>query len=939
MAFGTGESRAAKVASAETDARGNSGENNAREEAYKSFQPVGNEQKAEANEKVAENPFPAGDPFNILAQANGELEKSGKLTPESRANYKRAINVADAINQSYVASKFTLAEQALQKVYPKEKQNEVRTAEPRKVQEEMQVLQTMALAPALTRFAYAQALSVSGDGQAALPLLEQVLRYDPRFVDDPAFKALARNVGFITDNPYSHVQAADQAATAGNAKTAEREWRKAVAAADALPVQMYSSELQKVEDALKSQRDQAKNQDLLRQKAALATLIDFPATLRVQAADFYLRQAKPAESKCLLDEAAAKNPSIRDDDTYKKLVQTSDKYSPDLVAGTVDILKKSGKEIVSDLGAGTIGLAATSIVAGGPLLKLGAGLLAGGLTKHGLNMAMGVDSPLGKDMVWGGVDVLAFVTGAGVRKSLIDRMETGLGKETLEVLLKDGGAMGLKNLETKEAALLSKQSLLENALAGRVKDPTIASTRTDLYRLSADQLFSRAMTDADKISIKQGLAESLSRAERGALDSVLANSATVAEKSLLEDRVAAFGAQQQRLTLEKSALEQHIAKLTGPNGPIGLDGLSAATELLTEGVAGKREIAAAELKQAVAQAPWWQRPILWSQGHAPLLWRLPNESLAGFQTAQKEFLAARGSVFSAVNPLNAFRSVDELGSLKGIQSHMYWQRYGIDAASVGATSVVLRGSREADKIGSIDPATGKKYSAYDAVTNTAVGSAVDAATGGLVMAGGRSLAGTFTRFSGAAGEINARPALTSAANASAYDQMADSVRLASNAFKQQAYKPIGDFLSALSLSEGSATTRASAAVLTGAGLFSPQFSDFVRLRGRQHEYETVLKEIEKPIVDEHPELLTRSSINPSPYPAPARPVPPPVYARRPPYMPPAPAVYPHPPAPGVYPHPPAPVVVYPHPPYRPPAPPVYTRPPHTPPAPTVYWQK
>src|SRR4030095_6419344 len=111
MTHGAGEARVADAAIAKPDDRAVSGDARAREEAYGSFQRAGNEKKSD-------NLFPAGNPFDLIYEANGELEKDGKLSDQSRADYAAAIKAADAIDRKAVTDRIQLLEKALDKAFP-----------------------------------------------------------------------------------------------------------------------------------------------------------------------------------------------------------------------------------------------------------------------------------------------------------------------------------------------------------------------------------------------------------------------------------------------------------------------------------------------------------------------------------------------------------------------------------------------------------------------------------------------------------------------------------------------------------------------------------------------------------------------------------------------------------------------------------------------------
>src|SRR5262249_14537436 len=201
------------------------------------------------------------------------------------------------------------------------------------------------------------------------------------------------DAGAVGDNPYTHIQQAvalfdPKDSTKQNAKSAEAEWKKAIDAADKLPVDQYRAKLVEVQQQLDAAtNDPLKSAELLKLRDGLKELLGLPASLRLETATFYLQNAKPDEAKAMLEQALQKDPTLKDQERFKQLTQISQENSKDTIDKALSFLKSTGKELVSDGVSGGVGLAAFSLMPGGRVVKLGAALLAGGATKQGLAMA------------------------------------------------------------------------------------------------------------------------------------------------------------------------------------------------------------------------------------------------------------------------------------------------------------------------------------------------------------------------------------------------------------------------------------------------------------------------------------------------------------------------------------------------------------------------
>lgn len=705
-----------------------------------------------ATDKPATGADTGKGPLGKLEEANQVLEKEGMA--KARPLFEQAVAMADQVDVKAV-------DDELVRIAKLGDDPATSEAEKKELAQTATILLMMKHAPFLTRYNFAVALNNNGEHDAAVAMMKKAAELDPEAAKEPTFqKAMemaakkekiteeslkaavgdtSGTSGGVTDNPYTHIQAAQEAEKAGNAKTAEDMWKKAIEAADKLPMDTYKAKLQEVDTALKAEKDPVKSQQLLETKKGLEEVVNLPAALRMETAVFYLKNAKPDEAKAMLEAAVQKNPALKESEQFKQLAGISQENSKDTITKTLDFLKTSGKEIISDLGAGTVGLAVLNLTPGGRVLKLGSGLLAGGATKHGLNMAMGVESSLGRDMVWGGVDTLAFASGAAARRSLLGKME---GRMTSEALLTSARNLGIKEAETL---------------------------------------------------------------------------------ALLE-------------------------------GKSGVNGAKALIDVVAKNVEARKALASQELKTAIAEAPMWKKPLLWAQGHSPLLWRIPNASLEGFKKAELEYLTARGSRWNIANPLSGLGGLEGAGSLKNLEARLFWKRYGVDAAAVGATSFVYRGTHEGAKVGDVDPVTGKKYGVGDAVQNTVIGTAGDAVTGGFLIAGFRGMGGFFTKHSGVSAEVSPLTRPTLAEGASLYARATQPFRLANYGFQRYLVKPVGDmsgragsWLSA----EGSIQSKALGVIPTGAAVFSPKLYEGYGMWEKQNEYEKILAEIQKPLTDKN----------------------------------------------------------------------------------------
>lgn len=789
------------------------------------------------------------DAFDLLQKAHELNEKQGFAA--AKPAFERAVAAADKIDMKMVDDNIKKIEEALKTETDPEKQ--------KKLQELGALFINYKHAPFITRFQMGIAQNNAGDYAGAKATFDAAAAKDPQAAQEAVFKAAldanskqqqikeddlkkvasttptdASRGGAVAtaDNPYTYIQAAAQQAEAGNNKTAEEQWKKAIEAADKLPMDQYRAKLAEIETQLKSESDPVKSQELLKLKEGLKEVVNLPATVRTETALFYLKNAKPDEAKAMLEQALQKDPTLKDNEKFKQLVQISQENSKGTIDKALSFLKSTGKELVSDGISGGVGLAAFSLTPGGRVLKLGSALLAGGATKHGLSMAGlgGEGKSFSQNMVWGGVDALAMVSGAGVRQRMMTGFEKNLGTAALKDMAIKGGITEAERL-----------ALLEGGGAGGLRVLT-GMLEKNSARLSG--------TTLKEIAIKAGITD----AEKLAALEASSGAGGVAELSKL---LKTSGTALNGTTLREMAMQAGITdakQLAAFESKKGLDGLKAVTAMLTENTELKKKAASDALKEAIAAAPWYKKPALWMQGHSPLLWRIPNQSLKTFAEKEREYLAAKGSRWNYMNPLNMFADPGNYSTLRNLEARTFWNRYKIDAASVGATSLVYRGTHEGARIGEVDPVTGKKYSAYDAVTSTALATAGDAVSGGFLIAGFRGMGGFFTKHSGVAGEVKplTRPTPLTA-ESSIYSKVAQPFRYGKYGFDWTA-KKIGDGGTAFTnfLSQEGRLQTGLSAFPTTAALFSPRLYEAYGAWEKTSEYEKILAEIQKPLEDKAP---------------------------------------------------------------------------------------
>lgn len=108
-------------------------------------------------------------------------------------------------------------------------------------------------------------------------------------------------------NPYKHSNAAKHAELKGNLRDAEKYYRLAIDAADALPLEDYSRDFKAVRDRLKNgqsnENEYLDGADLPELVTAYRELLSLPFLTRSQLGGFYARQNAFPEAKELIEQA------------------------------------------------------------------------------------------------------------------------------------------------------------------------------------------------------------------------------------------------------------------------------------------------------------------------------------------------------------------------------------------------------------------------------------------------------------------------------------------------------------------------------------------------------------------------------------------------------------------------------------------------------------
>ncbi len=833
------------------------------------------------------------------------------------------------------------------------KQDEIDTltAQPRAILEQLAALEHLNNSSALSRFAYAEALRQSGDKASARTMLEQVAKLDPEAAKDDKFKQAATDVGLTltpatatSDRPAERtverpappggtgaaqddpqallLQAHEKNAKEGFA-AAKPLFEKAVAAADKIDQTLAATKLKEVEDALKTETDAAKKQQLMELGQAWSFYKNSPVVTRFQMAIAQNNSGDYAGAKTALDELAKKSPDIAKEAAFKTALEANTKQ------------QKITDEALQAAAVASPGTTAGGDTAENPysyIQKATALFDPKDPTKQNAKSA---------EAEWKKAIESADKLPVDQYKTKLAEVEAQIKTETdplksQELLkLKEGlkelvdlpstlrvetATFYLQNAKPDEAKAMLEQALQKNpALKDQERfkqlvaisqenskdtiDKALGFLKSTGKELLADGisggvgLAAFSLTPGGRVlklgsavlaggATKHGLSMAglggdasapLKNFAWGGVDALaMVSGAGVRNKMMGNFERSLTGASAKEMLLKGGVTSAE--KLALVEGKSGMDALKAATAVLTEQSVAKKTAASAALKDAVAAAPLWQKPLVWAQGHSPLLWRIPTKSMETFAAREREYLAAKGSRMNYLNPLNMFASPNNYsGTLRNLEARTFWNRYKIDAVSVGATSAVYRGSHEAVRVGDVDPVTGQKYSAYDAVTNTALGTVGDGISGGFLVAGFRGMGGFFTKHSGVAGEANplVRPTGPAAlgADAGLGSRFAQGGRYAWHyGARMPKYgmdlvgKKIGDAGTAGSqwLSQSPRVQTSLSVIPTGAALFSPKLYEAYGAYEKTSEYEKILAEIQKPLEDKTP-------VQPLPSDAPAKP--------------------------------------------------------------------
>src|SRR5262249_52946176 len=106
-------------------------------------------------------------------------------------------------------------------------------------------------------------------------------------------------------------------------RSAEREWKKAIDAADNLPFEDYRARLDAIRYLRTLASDPLEAQDDIQFEEALKQVIDLPWELRLVTAGFYLGNGKPDAAKAMPEEALKKNQALKKEERFKELCKAA----------------------------------------------------------------------------------------------------------------------------------------------------------------------------------------------------------------------------------------------------------------------------------------------------------------------------------------------------------------------------------------------------------------------------------------------------------------------------------------------------------------------------------------------------------------------------------------------------------------------------------------
>jgi len=737
-----------------------------------------------------------GEEFYDYLKKAHEAESGPGGFSAAKPFYDKAVQAADAVNQQEVTDQ-------LKRLNDLKNQPGV-TDDQKKLYDQGIVGWTQYQhAPFTARFQYGIAQNNAGDAAGAKATLDQAKAKDGVAANDPAIAAVLDmvNKGQKTtpdaiqaavakatapDDPQTHLSQFDKLFKEGNKASAIDELKKAIAATDKLPMDQFQAALAKVQAdkaalAADTTKDQAQkaidSQVLVEREKAIKTVMDAPANLRLQLAAVYAGAdnqhpgiLKPEEAKAAMDEATTKNPGLKDDPRYKAFQEWYAQNNKGTLEKAKDFVGRAWKDIVSDAGAGTAGLAVMALFPERRLLGLGLGLVAGGGTKYALNKAMGAeDQGFWSNMGWGAVDVAAFAAGAGVRSKLMTGLEKDMTGEALSRMLvkqgvKDTELAALKGMSVQDLQAIAFQQNLKK-LDGLGNDALIKMiTSSGAKDVDLASLKAMSIDDLRATAAKQGL-KGVEGMSQEALAKMLVDGQVNSRlKGMSTDELARLAEQQGYNAEQVKALQ----------GMKGFEGLKSATQMLEKNIAEQRS---AGLKDAIAQR-WADKDAAYATkyGDYKFNWRKPWEAVApawestGWRKGLYEAGAKTPLVWRAMTPevkavasnyyeraglpiLNVkyggiwkgFQNPETFTTLNDLNARSFWQHAKTDFATTATSGLVYRGAHNVAKIGDTDQETGQKYSYGDALLDTAYGSLQDGVAGASLMMLGRQFSGVFTR--------------------------------------------------------------------------------------------------------------------------------------------------------------------------------------------------
>ncbi len=422
-----------------------------------------------------ETVVPGANPMAALDAAQQALNAGNAAAAE--ASFKQAIAQADQLDPRQISSTLT-------KVQRLEQQYANNPSTLGELKDYEQGLQSLQHAGAVARLSYAEFLISQGRSSEAQPLLARVAQLDPQFVaehkadvqklQDAASGQQQAASSQTFDDPFQHLQKADDAMKHGKIKDAQKEAEAAVAAAQKIDRQGLQKQINAVNQQISQETDPQKKTALQQQATALDQYEHSLSYAKMTLAAVEISQHNYNSARQALDEVKRDDPDL----LKRKAIEPmfSKLYSDSQAPSTWDKIWGFAKNVLKEAACDAVAIvAAAGVVAATSLTGPGA-LIAGGATGAAVYTGMKTlvfgdkfrwDMPL-----WG---VLDGVTGGGAalaRGAIVAGGERVVSTELSARLLAKTGAetAGLEGIDGGLTAARTAQDLARVRLAEVGKD-------------------------------------------------------------------------------------------------------------------------------------------------------------------------------------------------------------------------------------------------------------------------------------------------------------------------------------------------------------------------------------------------------------------------------------------------------------------------------------